>query len=152
MIHSQNKFRGTWYKGLLKRRCAKEMHLSIDKFNSFLILNYAQQIHQTNLDTKLQFNKISPKIYKHTCPSPAFKIHFRNPCTGIWMGPSNPTPPAQLQGPFPHLSGKDDEWWAMRASKSLRCLNQNHGELRGFEQFFRSVEIYPHHRIHCLFV
>lgn len=36
----------------------------------------------------------------------------------------------------------------MRASKSLRCLNKNHGELRGFEQFFRSVEIYPHHRIH----
>lgn len=59
MINSQNEFPG--YKGLLKRRCAKEMHLSIDKFNSFLILNYAQQIHQKNLDTKLEFNKISPK-------------------------------------------------------------------------------------------
>ena len=127
------------------------MHLSIDKINSFLILNYAQQIHQQKLGHKTGIQQNFPQIYKHTCPSPAFKIHFRDPCTGIWMGPTNPTPPAQLQGPFPHLSGRDDEWWAMRASKSLRCLNKT-TEKRRLWTFCSSVEIYPHHRIHCLFV
>ena len=49
--------------------------------------------------------------------------------------PYQPHPTSPTPGPFPYLSGRDDEWWAMRASKSLRCLNKNHGENEALNLF-----------------